>query len=106
MENISETLDFIKETILKHVPAKYIYLFGSHAYGEPREDSDIDILLVVPDDSPRLSMLYTDIVMDLYKDNDFLIDLLICRENVFSRKKDSFFFEKKIFHKGVLLHGH
>jgi len=35
MENISETLNFIKETILKHVPAKYIYLFGSHAYDEP-----------------------------------------------------------------------
>ncbi|MBZ0271234.1 nucleotidyltransferase domain-containing protein [bacterium] len=26
-----------------------IYLFGSHAWGEPHRDSDLDILVVVPD---------------------------------------------------------
>jgi len=27
-----------------------VYLYGSHAYGQPRDDSDIDLLVVVPDD--------------------------------------------------------
>ena len=26
-----------------------IYLFGSHAWGEPHEDSDVDLLVIVPD---------------------------------------------------------
>jgi predicted nucleotidyltransferase len=34
MTNITETLNAIKESVLKFVPAKYIYLFGSHAYGK------------------------------------------------------------------------
>lgn len=28
-----------------------IYLFGSHAYGTPDRDSDLDFLVVVPDDA-------------------------------------------------------
>ena len=30
-----------------------IILFGSHAWGEPTEDSDIDLYVVVPDSSER-----------------------------------------------------
>ncbi len=26
-----------------------IYLFGSHAWGKPHEDSDVDLLVIVPD---------------------------------------------------------
>jgi len=47
MENIAERISNIKESILKFVPAKYIYLFGSHAYGNPTEESDIDIYVVM-----------------------------------------------------------
>jgi len=28
-----------------------IYLYGSHAYGQPHEDSDVDLLVVVPQSS-------------------------------------------------------
>ena len=28
-----------------------IYLFGSHAWGQPNEDSDVDLLVIVPDSS-------------------------------------------------------
>ncbi len=31
-----------------------IYLFGSHARGDARQDSDFDILVVVPDDAPSI----------------------------------------------------
>ena len=36
-----------------------IYLYGSHAYGEPHEDSDVDVLIVVGDSSssPRKSAI-------------------------------------------------
>lgn len=30
-----------------------IVLFGSYAYGDPHEDSDMDILIVMPSDKPR-----------------------------------------------------
>ncbi len=40
-------------TRLRHAYApERIYLFGSHARGDAGQDSDIDILVVVPDDAP------------------------------------------------------
>lgn len=40
-------LQEICRRILDVVPAEQIKLFGSHAYGTPNEDSDIDLLVVV-----------------------------------------------------------
>ena len=40
--------DFIKDTVcqvLKNYKVEYCYLFGSYAYGNPKEDSDVDLLV-------------------------------------------------------------
>jgi len=103
MENITRTIDLIKETILKHVPAKCIYLFGSHAYGEPTENSDIDIFLVVPDDVTSHLELYGKIMYDLSLKKIYYVDLLISRECVFNKRK-TFFLEEKVIQKGRVLY--
>jgi uncharacterized protein len=45
------TEDLIKE-ITRRLTAEFhpeeVWLFGSHAWGEPREGSDLDLLVVVP----------------------------------------------------------
>jgi uncharacterized protein len=44
--------ELLKETIRRIVEAlepEAIYLYGSHAYGQPHQDSDIDLLVVVAD---------------------------------------------------------
>ncbi len=46
------TIDEIVRRLIKHNPLS-IYLFGSHAYGVPHKDSDID-LMVVSSEQPRL----------------------------------------------------
>ncbi|MDR2900409.1 MAG: nucleotidyltransferase domain-containing protein, partial [Treponema sp.] len=58
MIDLSEKIDTIKDSILKNVPAKYIYLFGSYAYGKPTEKSDLDIYLVTPDNATNLLEIY------------------------------------------------
>jgi predicted nucleotidyltransferase len=65
MKNFSEKIDIIKESILKNVPAKYIYLFGSYAYGKPTDESDVDIYTVIPDNIANTSEIYTKIMVDL-----------------------------------------
>ena len=65
MENLAGRIDIIKETILKNVTAKYIFLFGSYAYGNPTEKSDIDIYLVIPDNVANVTEIYTKIMVDL-----------------------------------------
>lgn len=48
----SEILDEIVRRLVSIYHPNRIYLFGSFARGEAGQDSDYDILLVMPDDSP------------------------------------------------------
>jgi HEPN domain-containing protein len=43
------TLESIVASILRHTQPELILLFGSRAYGSPREDSDYDLMLVIRD---------------------------------------------------------
>ena len=107
MTNIVEMTDSIKESILKFVPAKYIYLFGSYAYGEPTEKSDIDVYIVTPDSVKNFSEIYGKIIVDLGDKKIFFIDLLLCRESIFNKRKNENILEKTICQKGkVIYHEH
>lgn len=44
-------LDEIVQRIVAALEPEEIYLYGSHAYGHPREDSDVDLCIVVRDSS-------------------------------------------------------
>jgi len=104
MSNISNKIETIKESILKNVSAKIIYLFGSHAYGEPTEKSDIDIYLVVADNVTNHSEIYGKILFDLSLKKIYYIDLLISRESVFNERKTAFNLEEIVSQKGKIIY--
>jgi predicted nucleotidyltransferase len=104
MDNWQEKVSTIKESVLKFVPARFIYLFGSYAYGNPTEESDIDIYVVTPDNINNFSELYAKIIGDLGDKKVFFIDLLLSRETIFNTRKDNNIFEKTICQKGKLLY--
>jgi len=106
MVNFVEKIDNIKDSILKFVPAKYIYLFGSYAYGNPTEESDIDLYIVTPDNINNFSEIYTKIMVDLSYKKIFFIDLLLSTESVFNLRKDRNIFEKTISQKGKVIYEH
>jgi len=43
-----EEIRLVCEAIASEFRPEKIILFGSHAYGEPRADSDVDLLVVMP----------------------------------------------------------
>lgn len=43
----STLLDSAVKRMIAALQPEAIYLYGSHAYGEPHEDSDVDFLIVV-----------------------------------------------------------
>jgi len=43
----------VARRIVQTVDPDKIILFGSHAYGQPHPDSDLDILVIMPSDQPR-----------------------------------------------------
>lgn len=49
-----DLLDSITQRLVAALQPEQIILFGSYAYGEPNEDSDIDLLVIVSQsDEPR-----------------------------------------------------
>src|SRR5947209_6047379 len=56
MQTVSdELLQQITERLVDELHPEEIVLFGSRAWGVPQEDSDVDLLIIVPSGTPDLS---------------------------------------------------
>jgi len=103
----SDKINFIKSLILDSVnkeTIKKVYLFGSYAYGEPDEDSDIDLCVVIGNEYKR-SDIYFDIALNLSNNNIRPCDLLVYNEKYFVGAESGRGIENTIMNKGVLLYG-
>jgi len=81
-----------------------IYLFGSYAYGNPTEDSDIDLCVVVNDDIDRLDT-YKKIIHNLTDNNIIPCDLLVYNAKVFFNVENPRSVENTIIKEGQVLYG-
>jgi uncharacterized protein len=50
-----ELLEQITERLVTELHPEEVFLFGSRAWGTPREDSDIDLLIIVPTGTPDIA---------------------------------------------------
>jgi predicted nucleotidyltransferase len=79
-----------------------IILFGSYAYGKPTEDSDVDLLVVMPFEGKGAEKA-TEIL--LATDPRFPIDLIVrTPEQIRTRVKLGDFFLREITKKGKVLY--
>ena len=60
MEDKKYILDLIKESVKTTAPGAALFLYGSYARGDYREDSDIDILILVDMDKDKIPMAEED----------------------------------------------
>jgi predicted nucleotidyltransferase len=96
---------------LKETKPEKIILFGSYAYGDPADDSDLDILVVTGDDImpsnfAEKSMIYLRIskaISDIKK--EFPVDLIVHTKPMHKRfvENDSLF-ARELMEKGKVLY--
>jgi predicted nucleotidyltransferase len=80
-----------------------IILFGSHAYGEPNDDSDVDVLVVMPK-SKRVRR-DTAVKIRLKVRADFPVDMLVRGESEVERRvKEQDLFMVDITEKGKVMY--
>ena len=106
VEAIRSELDMIVDAAVSSVPVEAIYLFGSFADGTAREDSDIDVYVVVADDMEMrdLHAIWA-IRKKMVGKQKRGIDLLVGRQGKFDEWKTYFpSIESEIAEKGLRLY--
>ena len=102
---ISDKLDIIKNVILSYVNAKFIYLFGSRVWGNPTEDSDIDIYAVIPDSfNKKITFTIGNIINDLCNKDLLTVHLYLVKEEKYLHYIENSSFEEKIYKEGILIY--
>jgi predicted nucleotidyltransferase len=103
---IRKIITEIVDKILKGYKPKKVILFGSYAYGEPIEDSDIDLLIIKNTDKRPIDRWIE--VKRLLRDNGRTIPvspLVYTEKEIEERIAIKDFFVEEIFEKGDVLYG-
>ncbi|MCX7903879.1 MAG: nucleotidyltransferase domain-containing protein [Caloramator sp.] len=101
MEDIRYQIDKITNELKKILPVEKIYLFGSYVYGNPTQESDIDLCIVVKESTIRKREILRLIRKSLVNIIDFPIDILVYSKDEFSERAElNSTIEYKIVHEG------
>ena len=99
-----QTIDQVKEALIKEFAPVEIYLFGSYAWGHPDDESDLDLLIVVSKaDEDRYKMLVRghDVLADIRCPKDILV---YTKDEFDKFSKDITRLSYKIKHEGRILY--
>lgn len=81
-ENEQRALMALKEALLERFGLVELRLFGSKARGQATFESDIDVMIKLPETNPEIESQIDDIIFDLNIENDCFISATF-----FSRKE-------------------
>jgi predicted nucleotidyltransferase len=104
---VKSELDRIVKTLVETGIVTQIILFGSHARGEGKPDSDIDLCVLTSEKDKHEIDLIVDFEMKLYKVKTMPLDLLAYNQDKFyHHAKRTTSFEHEIAKEGVLVYGY
>ena len=89
---------------LKFLNPSKIILFGSYAYGVPRDNSDIDLFLLMNDEKENVEAKALFSLRNLMKKYKIGFDVLAGDEKIISKREDPFY-RIDILQKGKVLYG-
>lgn len=103
--NYNKNLELIKSKIPSQLSVKKLIVFGSHAYGETDENSDIDICVIGDLKNRRKLDVIRDIRRSLIDNLNIPLDILVYNEDEFNeRAKLSSTLENKIDKDGLIIY--
>lgn len=104
--DIKNELERIMNEINKTSNISTVYLFGSYAYGNPNNNSDLDICVLTEDKSTRKIDIMKIIRKSIIKIQSMPIDLIVYYKDEFNeRAAIECTMEHEILSKGVKLYG-
>ena len=104
---VNDEILAIKDSILNTVgkDCEKIILFGSHAYGTPKETSDYDVFVVLKDNSKKPILVLQNIYRDLAQNPNYkAVDVLANYKSRFEARSKLPTIERTIDQKGMILY--
>ena len=103
---VKAELDTLKELIVKTVPVDQIYLFGSYACGTPHVDSDLDLYVVLKDDSQIRELdASVEIMRAIGQVKTKSVDVITTRKSRYLSLIAGPTMERKIAREGIKIYG-
>ena len=103
---VSEQFELLKDTLKEKFGAKQVFIFGSYAYGEPDQDSDIDLCVITDLNNKRKIDIIRDIRRELINLISNPLDILVYSENEFKERAGlRNTLEHKILMDGIKVYG-
>lgn len=103
---IQTELDKLKNLIVGTIPVEQIFLFGSHANGTARQDSDLDLYVVLKDDVPLRDLdAGLQIRMAIARQKNMPVDIVAKKKSEFEKRSNDITLERTVAREGVLIYG-
>jgi len=94
------------KTIAQRIPARAIYLFGSYARGEQHPESDIDLLVVVDDETKQAPRSLASEAYASLAGTKLPVEIKVVRHGDFRRRSSWLSsVERAVQNEGLLLYG-
>jgi predicted nucleotidyltransferase len=105
-QTAANQINILKNIILEIIPVEQIYLFGSYVYGTPTNDSDLDIYVIMKDDSllPELEAEQK-IALAVIGKKTMPADILVSKRSRFERRLTAPTLEREVAEKGMIIYG-
>jgi len=88
------------------IPVEQIFLFGSYAYGAPREGSDLDLYVVLSDDVPMRDLdAGLQIRMAIARKKSMPVDIVAKKKRDFLSRIDDITLEQTVSRDGIRIYG-
>lgn len=102
MINLNQIED-VKCKLIKEFNPKKIYIFGSYAWGQPNEDSDLDIMVIIEKTQDKIMSMRNGI--KALRGVKFPKDLIVETEEEFENySRENYRIENEILEKGYLIY--
>jgi len=101
-EDMKKEISKYVESISAFAGVLQIYLFGSYAYGEPKDNSDVDLMIIVENSMDPFKTAYK--IRRSLVDSDMIFDIIVNKKDAFEKASTEQPFQKNIKENGVLLY--
>ena len=96
----------LKEIIINTVPVEQIYLFGSYAYGTPHNNSDLDLYVILKDETQmRIIDAVAQIRLAIGRKKTMPVDIIANKLSRYNEKVKLPTMERTISREGIKIYG-